>query len=136
MTITSSDAFAREWIQAWNRRDLEALLLCYADDVEFRSPLAAKLLGEASGTVHGKAKLRDYFAKALAAFPGDLDIELLGVYQGVDSLVVHFQARGRKGAEVMEMNREGVVRRALAHTQVATSDELVETKLPPLKRGC
>ena len=84
-----------------------------------QSPLAAKLLGEASGTVLGKANLREYFAKALAAFPGELGIELLGVYQGVDSIVVHFQLRGRKGAEVMEMNHEGVVRRALAHTQAA-----------------
>jgi ketosteroid isomerase-like protein len=113
----TSDAFAREWIQAWNRRDLESLLACYSDDVEFRSPLAAKLLGEPSGTVHGKANLREYFAKALAAFPGDLGIELLGVFQGMDSIVVHFQVRGRNGAEVMEMNREGVVRRALAHSQ-------------------
>jgi ketosteroid isomerase-like protein len=112
-----SDAFAREWVQAWNRRDLESLLACYADDVEFTSPLAAKLLGDASGTVHGKANLREYFARALAAFPGDLGLELLGVYEGVDSIVVHFQVRGRNGAEVMEMNREGVVRRALAHSQ-------------------
>ena len=99
--------------------------LCYADDVEFRSPLAAKLLGEASGTVHGKANLREYFAKALAAFPGELGIELLGVYQGVDSIVVHFQLRGER-AEVMEMNREGVVRRALAHTQLARAMGLYE----------
>lgn len=40
MTITTSDAFARDWVQAWNRRDLESLLSCYADDAEFRSPLA------------------------------------------------------------------------------------------------
>jgi len=119
MTIMTSDAFAREWAQAWNRRDLEALLACYAEDVEFRSPLAAKLLGEPSGRVRGKTNLRGYFAKALAAFPGDLGLELLGVYQGVDSVVVHFQVRGRRGAEMMEMNDEGVVRRALAHTQAA-----------------
>ena len=112
-----SDAFAQEWVQAWNRRDLESLLACYSDDVEFRSPLAAKLLGDTSGTIHGKANLREYFAKALAAFPGDLGLELLGVYEGVESVVVLFQVRGRRGAEVMEMNRDGVVRRALAHSQ-------------------
>jgi ketosteroid isomerase-like protein len=112
----TSDAFAREWVEAWNRRDLESLLACYADDVEFRSPLAAKLLGDPSGTIHGKANLREYFAKALAAFPGDLGLELVGVYDGVDSVVVLFQARGRSGAEVMEMNRQGVVRRTLAHS--------------------
>ena len=86
------------------------------DDVEFRSPLAAKLLGDPSGTILGKANLREYFAKALAAYPGDLGLELVGVYDGVDSVVVLFQARGRSGAEVMEMNRQGVVRRALAHS--------------------
>ena len=112
----TSDDFAREWVQAWNRRDLESLLACYSDDVEFRSPLAAKLLGDPSGTILGKANLREYFAKALAAFPGDLGLELVGVYEGVDSVVVLFQAGGRNGAEVMEMNREGVVRRALAHS--------------------
>ena len=51
----TSDAFAREWVQAWNRRDLESLLACFAEDVEFRSPLAAKLLGEPShGTRQGE----------------------------------------------------------------------------------
>lgn len=64
----TSDAFAREWVQAWNRRDLESLLACFAEDVEFRSPLAAKLLGEPSGTVHGKANLREYFTKAFGAW--------------------------------------------------------------------
>jgi|SRR6185436_1235991 len=116
MPVTS-DAFARDWVQAWNRRDLESLLAYYADDVEFRSPLAARLLGDPSGTVRGKQNLREYFGKALAAFPGDPGIELLGVYQGIDSVIVHFQVRGRRGAEVMEMNGAGVVRRAMAHSQ-------------------
>jgi ketosteroid isomerase-like protein len=117
MGKTTSDVFAREWVQAWNRRDLESLLSHYADDVEFRSPLAAKLLGGTSGVVRGKQNLRGYFTKALAAFPGDLGIELLGVYDGVESVVVHFQARGRRGAEFMEMDNDGLVRRALAHLQ-------------------
>jgi ketosteroid isomerase-like protein len=116
MAVTS-DAFASDWIQAWNRRDLESLLSHYADDVEFRSPLAARLMDDPSGTVRGKKNLREYFGKALAAFPGDLAIELLGVYQGVDSVIVHFQVRGRRGAEVMEMNGDGLVRRAMAHSQ-------------------
>jgi hypothetical protein len=58
--------------------------------------------------------LRAYFTKALAAFPGELGIEFLDVYEGVESTVVHFQARGRKGAELMEMNRGGLIHRALA----------------------
>lgn len=72
-----------------------------------------KLLGETSGTVWGKQDLRGYFGKALTAFPGDRGIELLGFYQGVDSVLVHFQAKGRKGVEVMELNQEGKIRRAM-----------------------
>ena len=117
MEVEQSEAFANRWIQAWKQRDLEAILSHYSEDVEFHSLLVVKLLGEPSGRIRGKENLREYFRTALAAFPGDLDMELLGVYRGVDSLVVHFQVIGRKGAEVMELNQEGKVHRALAHGQ-------------------
>src|SRR5438552_1949136 len=99
MDAQKIEAFAQDWIQAWKQRDLDAILSHYTEDVEFHSSLVVKLLGETSGTIRGKQNLREYFQKGLAAFPGDLEIELLGVYQGVDSLVVHFQAKGRKAAE-------------------------------------
>ena len=118
MDAQQTEGFAKGWIQAWNQRDLEAVLSHYTEDVEFQSPLVVKLLGETSGTVRGKQNLREYFRKALAAFPGDIEIELLGVYQGVDSLLVHFQAKGRKAIEVMELNEEGKVRRALTLSQL------------------
>src|SRR5262245_42487341 len=110
---------ANAWIAAWRRRDVDSLISHYATDVEFRSPLAAKLLADPSGTIRGRENLKSYFAKALAAFPGELDIELLGLYQGVDSIVVLFQARGRTGAELMEFDGDNVVRRAVAHVGAA-----------------
>ena len=118
MDIQRTEGFAKGWIQAWNRRDLEAVLSYYTEDIEFQSPLVVKLLGETSGTVRGKQNLREYFRKALAAFPGDIEIELLGVYQGVESLLVHFQAKGRKAVEVMELNEEGKIRRTMTLSQL------------------
>ena len=118
MDVQQTEEFAKEWIQTWNQRDLEAVLSHYTEDVEFQSPLVLKLLGETSGMVRGKQNLREYFRKALAAFPGDIEIELLGVYRGVNNLLVHFQAKGRKGVEVMELNEEGKVRRALTFSQL------------------
>jgi ketosteroid isomerase-like protein len=115
MGISGVDDFAAQWVEAWNSRDLDSLLSHYSEDVEFQSPVAARLLGEPSGTIRGKMKLREYFSTALAAFPGELEVRLLGVYRGVDSLVVHFEAKGRRGAEVMELTDDGLVRRALAH---------------------
>ena len=111
------EGFAKGWIQAWNQRELEAVLAHYTENVEFQSPLVIKLLGETSGTVRGKQNLREYFRKALAAFPGDIELELLGVYQGMNSLLIHFQAKGRSAVEVMELNQEGKIRRALTLSQ-------------------
>ena len=39
-----AEAFARDWIDAFNRHDLEAVLSHYADDVEFSSPVVTEIL--------------------------------------------------------------------------------------------
>lgn len=54
---------ARAWIEAWNRRDLEAILAEYAEEVEFRSPTAVRVTGRA--VVRGKDALRAYWRNAL-----------------------------------------------------------------------
>lgn len=113
----SDEAFANSWIQSWNARDLEAVLSHYADDVEFQSPLAARLLGESTGIVRGKHDLREYFRKALAVYPGDLQLVLLGTYRGVTGRVIHFEAKGRRAIEVMELDASGKVRRAMTFAQ-------------------
>jgi ketosteroid isomerase-like protein len=64
MTRNAIPAFAQNWIDAWNRRDLEAVLAHYADDARFTSPRAQATVGTA--TVVGKAALRDYWRAALA----------------------------------------------------------------------
>lgn len=118
MDAQQVQTFAQEWLRGWNERDLEALLSHYTEDVEFHSLLAVRVLGETSGIVHGRGSLREYFGRLLAAFPGSPELELLGVFRGVDSLVVQFQSKGRRAAEVMELNGEGKVHRALAHAQL------------------
>ena len=45
-----AEDFAKDWIAAWKRRDVEAVLSQYGDDVEFQSPLVVALLGDASRT--------------------------------------------------------------------------------------
>ena len=67
MTTMSRDAvamFTNAWIRDWNGRDLDAILAHYADDVEFRSPTAAAVVG--LSTIGGKAALAAYWRAALA----------------------------------------------------------------------
>ncbi|MBF0282849.1 MAG: nuclear transport factor 2 family protein [Magnetococcales bacterium] len=63
MPAFSPQAFAEHWIDAWNRRDVEAVLSWFAENVTFTSPKATVETG--SPTVHGKAALRTYWLKAL-----------------------------------------------------------------------
>jgi ketosteroid isomerase-like protein len=57
------DQFVAEWIEAWNRRDFDAVLEHFAEEVEFVSPTAAAVVGNAG--VRGKDALRDYWRAAL-----------------------------------------------------------------------
>ncbi len=118
--ITSEEAeiFARGWLAAWNRHDLEAILSHYAEEVELTSPFVIQVLGEPSGIVRGKDNLRMYFGMGLAMFP-DLHLELIRVFVGVSSVVIHYRGvNGTQAAEVMVLNPQGQVAKALAHYSV------------------
>lgn len=58
-----AERFARDWIAAWSRSDVEGVLAWFVDDAIFVSPLAARVVGNAE--VRGKAALRDYWQRAL-----------------------------------------------------------------------
>ncbi len=63
MSEAAAQAFARDWIAAWNRRDAEAVLAHYAEDCVFVSPKAERITGR--GRVEGKAALRTYWTRGL-----------------------------------------------------------------------
>jgi hypothetical protein len=57
-------AYAERWAEAWNRRDLDAILGHFEEDVTFTSPKALAAVGVA--TVRGKAALAEYWRTALS----------------------------------------------------------------------
>jgi hypothetical protein len=109
MATPEPRAFADAWVRAWNAHDVDAVLAHFHDDVVFSSPVAARLLPETGGVVHGKAALRDYWVAALKIVPG-LHFELLGVYGGESLLVINYRnERGRLVNEVLVFD-DGKVR--------------------------
>jgi hypothetical protein len=64
MTRTEAQDFAARWAESWNRRDVEAVLAHFHDDVHFTSPTALAVVGAA--TVRGKQALREYWDAAMA----------------------------------------------------------------------
>ncbi len=115
ITEQKAEQIAREWIEAWNRHDLDAIISHYADDVEFTSPFFVKLLDNSSGTIKRKEALRSYFGKALAAYR-DLKFDLVQVLTGVDSVTVYYRSVNRMmAAEVMLLNSNGEITKVIAH---------------------
>jgi hypothetical protein len=111
MTIPlNTVAFAHEWIAAWNSHNLDDIMSHYVEDVVLTSPVAAKILNESSGTVRGKAALRDYFTRGLETYP-NLQFELLDVLSGLSSVVLYYvNQKGTKTAEFMEFDDGKVIR--------------------------
>jgi len=109
--ITNEKAthFAAKWISAWNKHDIDAILEHYADDIEFTSPLIVNILNRPSGRVIGKAELRAYFSKGLAAYP-DLKFELYHAFAGVNSIVLYYKSvKNLIASEVFIFNEQNMV---------------------------
>lgn len=102
-------AFCRQWVQAWNSLDVDAVLAHFHDDVVFTSPVAAEMYPETAGVIRGKADLRRYWAGALQRIP-DLHFVVEDVYRGIDTVVINY--RNQKGGlvnEVLRFNDDGFV---------------------------
>lgn len=65
MTVSDAWKAAQDWTNAWNARDLDAIMTHYADEVTFWSPTGVTRLGIESGKHHGKDRLRAHFARGL-----------------------------------------------------------------------
>lgn len=112
MTRAEATAFAAEWAAAWNRRDLDAVLAHFDDQVAFTSPRAVDVTGAA--TVHGKAALRAYWTKALAAI-GSLRFQVDRAVWDAETRELaiiytsHIDGRRRRVSENLRFGANGLV---------------------------
>ncbi len=101
------DAFAAEWLAAWNARDLERILSHYAEGVSFLSPVAERMTG--GGRIEGKEALRAYWTQALARAP-DLAFALEAVYRGAGAMTIAYRNHlGGRVAESFVFGEDGKV---------------------------
>jgi hypothetical protein len=114
MEQSHAEAFATEWIEAWNAHDLVRILSHYADDIIFRSPRIALVLNEPRTFVSGKDALRDYWRRALERSPS-LHFTLDRIYFGSDSLTIAYRNhRGEQAAETFVFRSDGLVVESIA----------------------
>mgnify|MGYP000079270505 FL=1 len=113
LTQTCAQTKAQNWVDAWNRRDLNAGRTHYADDVSVCSPLVKRRLQKPDGWLHGKSALRDYFAVGIGN--PDLHFLLKSVRVGVQSMsMVYARENGIQVVDTMELNAAGLTTRMVA----------------------
>lgn len=69
MSLSAADAFGRDWVEAFNTRDLDRILGHYAPDVELISPVYLRFTGGRSDTLKGVEELRRYFGWRWSVIP-------------------------------------------------------------------
>ena len=114
LSATELKEAARQWIEAWNRKDLAAILEHYGDNVEVCSPLVIQRYGKADGRLRGKQAVREYFADGIRNIPG-LRLELVEALVGVCAVtVVYRRENGALVADCCELDDAGKITKMFA----------------------
>lgn len=107
MDKQAAEKFAQEWINAWNKHQIDEILSHYADDVEFYSPFIPLLKFNETGIITNKSDLKKYFEIGLNTY-ADLHFQFHHCFIGIHTLVLHYTSvNGRMAAEVFELNEQG-----------------------------
>jgi hypothetical protein len=128
MTLDEAKTFAARWFGAWNAHrlggsveNLDAIMACYADEIEHSSPFIARFNAAVGGgdTLRGKAAVAAYFGRALAMNPtppGVTRFEPMHIAAGTGSvLVVYRRWTGEIAGEVFFVNATGLIVRSVSH---------------------
>ncbi|MGA8745572.1 MAG: nuclear transport factor 2 family protein, partial [Solirubrobacterales bacterium] len=100
------------WLDAWNERDLDAIVSCYAEDVEF---VIAPVLGDADPAgerLSGRQALREHFRHGLELAP-NLTVTEESLLEGPGGFAVLYRREdGHRAIEAVELDEAGLVARA------------------------
>ena len=101
--------FADDWVETWNRRDINTVMTFYRDDFELTSPF----IRTPGKTLQGKAVIRAYWEKGLEMIP-DLFMELNYVTVGVNMVSLCYQTAGdRTAIETFFFDADGKISREI-----------------------
>ena len=110
--------FASAWAEAWNKRDLDAVLDNFAEDCLFFSPKSQAFGLEPP--IRGKEALRAYWVKALAAHRSDLkfEVEMALLDEKSRAITIIYESHHGhdrvRAVEIMHFDSSGLVSRSEA----------------------
>jgi hypothetical protein len=101
-----AQAFAMAWSETCNSPDPDRIAALYSETVVFKSPRVRTIAGEATGTLHGRAAVRDYWRKIFEKRPGPT-FAVGHVFAGVDSIALEYRVGDLHGIELMTLDSDG-----------------------------
>jgi hypothetical protein len=101
---------ASRWLEAWNAHDLEAIVTCYAENVEYAAPAVAG--GREDRRLRGREELREHFARGLELAP-NLTVTEESLLVGPGGFAILYRREdGHRAIEAVELDNSGLVAQA------------------------
>ena len=97
---------ADRWLTAWNSRDLDAIMACYTDDVDFSASTVVTRWGRPDGCLHGKEELRRHFARGLELAPNLSFIEVALLTNPSGYALLYQRDNGNRVLDVVELDEQ------------------------------
>ena len=115
--------FAADWIVAWNRLDLDAVLARCADDIELTAPR----LPAPANRLCGKTAVAAWWARAMTApsltVAPRLKLTAVANLAGTESVVLLYRDRRRLRAQTFRFQPDGRVIHTAIHQQAPHAPE-------------
>jgi SnoaL-like domain len=97
---------ATEWIESWNRHDLESIMAHYADNVIFEANTVVNRWNRPDGQLHGAHELREHFRRGLELAPA-LHFELEAVLTAPSGYAaLYHRDNGNRVLDVVQLNAD------------------------------
>jgi ketosteroid isomerase-like protein len=107
MSNINYKALATNWIDAWNKRDINRIMDHYADEIEFHSPTVNKRWNITTGKLLGKEKLKQHFLKGFEEAP-NLHFEFIELVPEKDSVIITYKREnGQIVSDYIRLNENG-----------------------------
>jgi hypothetical protein len=108
---------ANAWLAAWNAHDLDAIMACYSDDVDFAASTVVRRWGRDDGRLRGRAELRRHFELGLELAPGLTFTEEALLAGPAGYALLYSRENGNRVLDVVELNSAGEAGRVRAYYQ-------------------
>jgi hypothetical protein len=101
---------ADRWREAWNARDLDEIVSCYSEQVEFVLP--ALVSDDEERTISGREELREHFRHGLELAP-NLTVDEESLLVGPSGFAILYRREdGHRAIETVELDADGLASRA------------------------